>query len=458
VAASKRPADPAATFDAGAPLRKLGDAARLQQAGQLDAAEAAYAALLRDHPDDTTALINGGVLALSRGDAAAAIDRLARAARLVPRNAIARNNLGFARLHAGDDPRALADFDEAVRLQPTYAQAHNNRGIALVRLGRDADARAAFARALALDDKALDAALNLADLEARLGRADEARVAFDRALAIDPQSIAARAGRAFADALAGNLEASLASLDALVAERPDAHGAWKTLGAVANWSWEHDAAERAFRAAHARKPDDDEAAFGIASTLLARGRYAEGFVAFERRREGSASAATRFAALPAWDGRPTSGTLLLYAEQGLGDVVQFARFIAAARARAGAVVLLLDGYWRSLAPLLARAAAWIASWNPPRRSANTPSRRARRCFRCRTCCRRRPTRHPPAATCRHRPIDAPHGPIACATSRIRAWASRGRSSRAPTTATSRSTSRCRRAPWRRSSPCPACAS
>jgi len=355
VAASKRPADPAASFDASAPLRKLGEAARLQQAGELDGAEAAYAALLRDHPDDATALINGGVLAVRRGDTATAIDRLARAVRLLPRNAIARNNLGFARLHAADDARALADFDAAVRLQPGYAQAHNNRGIALVRLRRDADARNAFARALALDGKAIDAALNLADLEARLGRADDARAAFDRALAIDPQSVAARAGRAFADALGGDLEGSLASLDALVAERPDAHGAWKTLGAVANWSWRHDAAERAFRAAHAHKPDDDEAAFGIASTLLARGRHAEGFAAFERRREGSASAVTRFGALPAWDGEPMSGTLLLYAEQGLGDVVQFARFIGDARERVGEVVLLLDGYWRSLAPLLASA-------------------------------------------------------------------------------------------------------
>src|SRR5205814_9734507 len=91
-----------------------------------------------------------------------------------------------------------------------------------------------------------------------------------------------------------------------------------------------------------------------ASTLLARGDYHAGFTAFERRPDRAAKLAGVHA-IPAWDGAPLSGTLLLHAEQGLGDAVQFARFIARARERAPRVVLLLDDYWPTLAPLLATA-------------------------------------------------------------------------------------------------------
>jgi Flp pilus assembly protein TadD len=339
----------------GRNLRRLAEATRLHASGALDDAEAIYAAVLRDTPDDPVALINGGSLALARNDLATARARLARATRVAPRNAIAHNNLGFALLHDHEPAAALGALDRAVELQRDYAQAHNNRGIALSRLGRDDDARRAFARALELDPNALDAALNLADLHARDGEGERARAAFERALVIDPASVVARTGHAFAQALAGDLDGARVALDEIGREHPDTQAVQKTRAAVANWSWDHEGAEAAFRAALASSPDDDEAAFGVASTLLARGRFAEGFAAFERRREGIASSRARYARFAAWDGRRLDGTLLLCPEQGLGDVVQFARFIATARERVARVVLLLDGYWKPLAPLLALA-------------------------------------------------------------------------------------------------------
>jgi len=128
------------------------------------------------------------------------------------------------------------------------------------------------------------------------------------------------------------------------------------LGAVSNWSADHERAEAAFARALELAPDDDAAQFGVASTLLARGRYRDGFEAFERRREGTRSTETRLPQFPVWDGSHLAGTLLLYGEQGFGDVVQFARFIAGAKSRVARVVLLLDDYWKPLAPLLATCA------------------------------------------------------------------------------------------------------
>ena len=337
-------------------VKELAEAFRLHQDGRLDAAEVAYAKVLSAHPDDPVALINAGALALARDDLDGAVTRLSRAVTLVPRNAVAQNNLGFALVRAGRLAEALGALDRAVALQANYALAHNNRGIAFVRLGRRDDAAAAFERALALAPDLTDAAVNLGDIHAERGDAHAAAEIYERALQFQPANPAARAGRAFAAALSGDLEDARRQLETLVADVPQHAPSWQTLGAVLNWSWEHASAEAAFTRALALSPDSRDAQFGIASSLLGRGCYREGFAAFEHRTEGLLDRETRLPQYPSWSGGRMAGTLLIYAEQGFGDVVQCVRFVAATRERVDRVVVLADGYWKPLAPLLATAA------------------------------------------------------------------------------------------------------
>lgn len=327
-----------------------------QQAGRLADAEAAYAEVLAREPDDPTALINGGAVALARGDVATALARFERAVRRLPANAAARANLGFALIHAGRDADALAALDDAIALAPKNAQAHNNRGIALARLRRGAAAIDAFERALALDPRYVEAALNLGEQCNAAGDGARATEAFERVLAVQPQHAGAAAGRAFAQALQGDLAGAEGRLVALTQANPQNAPAWQTLGAVRQWAWDHVGAETAFRRALSLAPASADAGFGVASALLARGDFADGWAAFERRPDRAAESGPAFAALPAWDGGMWPGTLVVHGEQGFGDVIQFARYLPAARERVGRLVLLLDGYRAPLAPLLAGAA------------------------------------------------------------------------------------------------------
>lgn len=354
---------PSAEPTSGAALRALARAVELAQAGRLDDAEAAYAKLLAESPRDPTVLINAGALALSRGDVAAALARCARAVEVVPRNAIAHGNLGFALLAAGRAGDALAALDRAVAIRPDFAQAHNNRGIALARLGRRGEAVAAFDKALAIAPAYADAAINLGELANREGDAAAARVAFERIR--DAKPAAARAGLAFADAQEGRLDEAMSALEALVAEAPGNAAFWQTLATVRNWAWRHDEAEAAFRRALALDPGSRDAQFGIASTLLSRGRYGEGFAAFEASRAGLAPDEPRLRALPVWDGRRPAQMLVVHAEQGFGDVVQFARFVPLIRPRVGRIVMFLEGYWKPLAPLMATLAGLDAVTTDP---------------------------------------------------------------------------------------------
>ncbi len=339
--------------DAADGLVLLGRAFEFQQSGRLDEAESIYARVLEAAPDELTALINGGALALARGKASLAVARLERAVRLAPRNAVALTNLGLALIHAERDDAALVALDRAIALAPNSAQAHNHRGIALARLARPAEAIAAFERTLALDPRHAEAALNLGARCNDAGDGTRARTAFARVLAHRPDDRNAQIGHAFARAQEGDLDGAIRALETIVANLPGDAVAWQTLAAVRNWAWAHEPAADAFRRAQALDPGDNDSAFGIASTLLARGRFAEGWAAFERRPDRSLESGPALSGLPVWDGAPFDGTLVVHGEQGFGDVIQFARFVPAARARSRRLILLLDGYHAPLAPLLA---------------------------------------------------------------------------------------------------------
>ena len=338
--------------DDGDTLRAIARAVDLQQKGRLEDAEAVYAKLLAGDARDPTVLINAGALALARGDVAGAVARLERAVSVVPANAVAHGNLGFAMIHAGRPLEALAALDRAVLLKPDFAQAHNNRGIALARMKRRDDARRAFERSLALVPGYLEAAINLGELANQAGDPSAARGAYERVLSRDPSHPVARAGTAFCAALEGRLDESIESLERVVHDHPDFGTAWQSLGAVRNWAWRHDGAEHAFRKALSIDASNRDARFGLASALLARGRYDEGFAAFETSRSGFTPAAPELQRLPAWTGDRLAGTLVLHGEQGLGDIVQFARFLPRVRSRVERVVVWLDDYWEPLAPLI----------------------------------------------------------------------------------------------------------
>ena len=339
--------------DDGGALRAIARAIELQHKGRLDDAEAVYAKLLATDDRDPTVLINAGVLALARGDVANSVARLERAVTLVPANAVAHGNLGFALIHASRPAEALTALDRAIALKPDFAQAHNNRGIALARLNRRDDARRAFERSLALLPAYAEAAINLGEVANQDGDAATARAAYQRVLNREPQHASARAGVAFADALEGRLDDAIVALERVVRDHPQFATAWQTLGAVRNWAWRHEDAEHAFRKALALDAGNRDVRFGIASSLLARGRYDEGFAAFEASRAGFVPSASALQRVPVWSGDPIEGPLVLHGEQGLGDVVQFARFMPRLKARVRHVLVWLDDYWKPLAPLLA---------------------------------------------------------------------------------------------------------
>ena len=276
-------------------------------AGRPEQAAAALRRALELEPDNAQALSDlGGILA-DRGAWEDAVACWRRALDLEPNLAEAHYNIGLAMRDEGRMEDAAASFQRAAEANPAFANAHLALGLALQDQDRLDEAAACYRRAIEIDAGDVEALTNLGNVLRAEGRLDEAVAAYERALAGAPERAEIHSNLGVALQERGELEAALASYDrALVLD-----------------------------------PDDAEAHRNRAQALLLAGRFAEGWEEYEWRwKTRHFAAQMRDFTEPRWDGSDLGGrTILIHAEQGYGDTIQFVRYAALVAATGGRVVL-----------------------------------------------------------------------------------------------------------------------
>ncbi|HWK43946.1 MAG TPA: tetratricopeptide repeat protein [Stellaceae bacterium] len=344
--------------------------------GRLPEAEASYRKALRLRPGFAMAHGNlGNVLqALERPEEAEASFR--NALRLHKNYPEAQHNLGNLLRGMGRAEEAEACYRTAIALNPDYTEAHNNLGTLQVDAMRLAEAEACFQATLRLDPRLFETHYNLGNVLRRLDRPDDALASYRTALQLKPDFVDARVALAvllhllgredeaetcYRDVLAlkpdlpiannnlGNLllkvdrmaEAEACYRVALAAhpEFPEAH---YNLGLTLHALGRDEEPETYYRTALRLKPEYPEAHYALALRLLATGRLAEGWQEYEWRWKVAAEAGTLKIVdygKPRWTGEPLGDrVLLVHAEQGFGDTLQFCRYLPMVAAR-GRVVL-----------------------------------------------------------------------------------------------------------------------
>ena len=215
---------------------------------------------------------------------------------------------------AGRLEEAITAYLRLLAVRPYHAELHNNLGVAL-RLAGKLDASVGHHRlALAADPE------NPA-LHSNLGNALRAANRLDEAVKYHFQSITLN--RDYGE---GFFNLALCLRD---------------LGRI-------DEAVGCFGRALALNPDNRRARVELAITLLMRGELAEGFAAYETRKRLPETPVPDFTQ-PAWDGGPIGGKrILLYPEQGLGDVLLFIRFARELKRRGATVIVLCQALLKEL--------------------------------------------------------------------------------------------------------------
>lgn len=362
------PRQPAPSAQAGALLPAVSDAPAPDFARVYEAAFAHYSGgRFAEALAALTALFGGAATAEQRADALnlAAACSLSlgragdaesfwrRALEATPHNAQVHNNLAALFKQLGRLDEAEAACRAALALRPDYAEAHNSLGSLLYDLKRLPEAEAACRQALALNPRHVEAHYNLGVVLQGLERLNEAEAAYRMALQLRPAHAAtySNLGNTLSDL--GRLPEAEAAFRQALALDPNLTEAYSNLGIVLKDLGRVAEAEAAYRAALRLDPSYCDARFNLAGLLLSEGRFAEGWPLYEARYDARLSRRTSFPpslACPQWQGEPIAGKrLLVWHEQGYGDVIQFARYLPVLKAQTGAHILV--GCAQQLRPL-----------------------------------------------------------------------------------------------------------
>ena len=276
--------------------------------GDLLAAISHYQGALVLDPAFANAHFNLGIAYFEHGQWDQALAAYQKALAFKPDRAEIYYNMGLAHHMQKKLDRAVACYQRAIELKPFFPEAHNNLGSVLQDQKKHGAAIACFHKVLDLKPDDADAHYNMGKSFHELGRYPEAIACYQKALRINPVH-------------------------------------HKTCNNIAKTYQDQREIQKAalwFQKALQIKPDYAEARFNVATVYLLTENFKEGWRGYEwrfRRREWKRTYPHRYRQ-PRWTGENFAGKrLLVHSEQGLGDILQFARYLPKVKARGGTVVL-----------------------------------------------------------------------------------------------------------------------
>ena len=341
--------------------RTLDEGVALQRQGKLADAEKIYTRILKTLPDQFDALQLLAELKMQTGKAGEAFRLMSAAVKARPGSADAHVHLGHVLRALKRDADALASYDKALALDGNDVDALGSRADVLLALRRLAEALVCLDRILAAAPGHPEARSHRGVALAALGRHDEALAEFDAALRGGPNPVVAYNRGLTLAALGRNAEA-VEAYDRTLAAIPNHVAALSSRGVALQALNRHAEAIASFDRALALAPDYADAHFNKSLALLAIGDYRAGQAAYEWRWKRSGAGARPNFGRPLWLGEtPLQGrTLLLHAEQGLGDTIQLVRYVPRLAAAGAKVVLEVHPELKALLSRLSGAAAVIA--------------------------------------------------------------------------------------------------
>jgi tetratricopeptide (TPR) repeat protein len=353
-----------APLDIGQSLR---EAVAAHQQGRLREAEKLYARVLKAVPNNFDALNLLGTVKAQQGHIGEAHRLFNAAVKANPAAPQGWSNLGQA-LHAlKRGGEALECLNKAAALAPNDGDILYQHANVLLSLDRAAEALAEFQTVLAHVPNHVEARINCGLAQAALGFPGQALADFDTALMLAPGHPAASYNRGVALIKLGRYQEAVSASDAAIAAAPGHVNARLNRGKALAQLNRYDDAISSYVDVLAIKKDHADAHFNQALALLTLGQYQRGFAAYEWRWRRTGMPVQKSRGKPLWLGEyPLARkTVLLHAEQGLGDTIQFARYVPLLAASGAKVMLEVQPELKVLMSRLDGAGTVIAHGEAP---------------------------------------------------------------------------------------------
>ena len=283
----------------------------LQGLMQLDDAIVSYERAIEHKPDYAEAWLNRGNVLQELRQYEAAVASYEKAIAIKPDYAVACYNRSVTLHELKHYAAALAGYDQVISLKPDHAEAWSNRGVALQELKQYEGAVASYERAIEI-------------------KPDYAEAFYNRAMALQELK---------------QYEAAVASYDRAIAIKPEYAEAWSSRGVALQELNRREAAMASYDKATALDSDCVDAFYNKSLALLSTGDYCKGWELHEWRwkRDGFPSPRRNFTQ-PLWLGEFSieGKTILLHSEQGLGDTIQFCRYVKLVAGLGARVILEVE--------------------------------------------------------------------------------------------------------------------
>lgn len=350
--------------DAAIVLNNLG--CTLLDQGQEEQAAEAYRRSIAANPDYADAYSNLGVVLARQKHCSEAVDAYRRAIVLRPDYVDAHRNLTGLLVALERPLEALPHCLKLVELEPDNATFMGYLGVLMGELGRHRDAVIACRKALQMDPTLLVAYATIIAAHSSLNEHDDALRLACHYVEHAPDDPDAYCAFAMALQYTGRWDDALAMCGKAIALAPDNPTLLHTMGRIAHAAGTMDAALDIYERAIALAPERAKLRWDQSLALLLAGRYREGWSAFEVRWDvNQLRVDNRNFTQPAWNGEDLAGkTILLHAEQGMGDTIQFIRYAAGVARRGGRVVAQVQPLLKRLVASAAGVDAVVAYKEP----------------------------------------------------------------------------------------------
>ncbi len=311
------------------PQRMLDNALQLHQNGRLSEAGQLYQRILAINPRHPDCLHLLGMIAYQEGSLESAAEMIREAIAINNRGTSYYGNLGTVLQAQGKLQEAETLYRHALTLKPDLAEVHVNLGNVLQARGELDGSIACYERALTLKPTCAETHNNLGNARQKQGQIDAAIACYERALAIKPNyaEVYYNLGNACRDQ--DKLEEAVTRYQEALAINPEYGEAYYNLGNVFREQGKLEDALANYKSALMLRPHYEKAAFAEALAQLLQADFATGWHNYERRWQSTDHDTPRRAYQePAWAGEKlSSGGLLLWGEQGVGDEIMFAGLI-----------------------------------------------------------------------------------------------------------------------------------